>query len=197
MKKILISAFMLTFAVGAGADAAAAGIDGLTKIHRPAKAIREARQVVPPFAHVMFCANNPDECRDTPGPAQIELNSDNLRQLQTINRRINRSIHPQKDNRDSLAGDVWQIDASSGDCEDFALTKRSKLMRLGWSSRALRMATAITSDGEGHAVLVVKTRQGDFVLDNRFNTIMPVDKTDLHFVAIQSEYDPQQWHSTL
>jgi predicted transglutaminase-like cysteine proteinase len=62
--------------------------------------------------------------------------------------------------------DRWEADVAAGDCEDYALTKRRKLIALGWSARALRIAVARTASVEGHAVLVVATSQGDLVLDN-------------------------------
>lgn len=65
---------------------------------------------------------------------------------------------------------------------------------MGWSSRALRIATAVTRSGEGHAVLIVRTDRGDLVLDNRVNTIKYFDRTDLRLEMIQSEADPLVWY---
>jgi len=82
-----------------------------------------------------------------------------------------------------------------GDCEDFALTKRKKLIEMGWSSRSLRIAVALTGRGEGHAVLIAKTSEGDLVLDNRTSAIKDWRRTDLQLVMLQSKDNPQQWYN--
>ena len=102
------------------------------------------------------------------------------------------SIRPVNDRPDQ--GDVWQVNVKSGDCEDFALTKRDHLIAMGWSPRALRIAVTKTPYGEGHAVLVVKTDQGDLVLDNRTNAIKGWKDTDLRWLMIQSGDNPRVWY---
>lgn len=81
----------------------------------------------------------------------------------------------------------------SGDCEDYAITKRHKLIAQGWPIRSLRLAVARTAWGEGHAVLVVKTSDGDLVLDNLTSAIKPFQKSGLRFLKIQSEDNPRMW----
>ncbi len=124
------------------------------------------------------------------GAGPVELTPQRRDDLQRINRRVNASIRPQME---ADGDDVWQIAPISGDCEDYALTKRRDLIEQGWPSHVLRMATARTFDGEGHAVLVVTTSQGDLVLDNRTNAIKPWNHTDLRFIKVQSAEDPRQW----
>lgn len=155
----------------------------------------EKQAVSPPFAHILFCARNPAECRDNNGASMVTLTPERLKELAALNRKINRSIRGRNDDGGKMNGDLWQVNVKSGDCEDFALTKRSRLIAMGWSSRALRIATAQTRSGEGHAVLVVRTDRGDLVLDNRFNTIKSFDKTDLRMKMIQSEADPLVWYN--
>lgn len=63
----------------------------------------------------------------------------------------------------------------AGDCEDFALCKLFKLMSSGLPEESMGIATCFV-DGDpkrGHAVLIVSTDKGDFVLDNRFNDVLP------------------------
>ncbi|WP_236759154.1 transglutaminase-like cysteine peptidase, partial [Agrobacterium tumefaciens] len=76
---------------------------------------------------------------------------------------------------------------------DYAVTKRQRLLRAGWPSGALRIATARTSTGIGHAVLVVSTSQGDLVLDNRTNVVKPWKAVDLKWIKIQSHENPRVW----
>ncbi len=89
------------------------------------------------------------------------------------------------------------MNVTAGDCEDFALTKRDHLIAMGWSPKALRIAVTKTPYGEGHAVLVVKTDQGDLVLDNRSNAIKGWKDTDLRWLMIQSGDNPRVWYELL
>ena len=56
--------------------------------------------------------------------------------------------------------------AARGDCEDFALEKRERLIALGWDRQALALAVAYSPETGLHAVLIAQTDHGDFVLDN-------------------------------
>uniref|UniRef100_UPI0026399AD3 transglutaminase-like cysteine peptidase n=1 Tax=uncultured Maritalea sp. TaxID=757249 RepID=UPI0026399AD3 len=109
--------------------------------------------------------------------------------LLRVNSGINRAIRPRNDK-----GDIWSINVSAGDCEDYVLTKRAELIKFGLPASALRIATAYTQNGQGHAVLVVISRQGDYVLDNRRNAIHDWQNVDLTWVAI-SQADPKKWSS--
>ena len=148
-----------------------------------------------PFAHVRFCMDYPDQCQKGDGPNEVSLTPERQKQLSQVNGTVNRSIRPINDDAADNAGDVWNVDVSAGDCEDFALTKRENLMKLGWSPRTLRIAMARTGSGVGHAVLVVKTDRGDLVLDNRTNRIKGWRFTDLQIVKIQSGDNPRQWYT--
>jgi predicted transglutaminase-like cysteine proteinase len=44
---------------------------------------------------------------------------------------------------------------SSGDCNDYAVTRRHDLIARGWPARSLLLAEVITSWGEHHLVVVV------------------------------------------
>lgn len=154
--------------------------------------IRTRAPALAPFAHVKFCNSNPADCRQGRGEAVVELTAARDSQLKRVNSAVNRSIRPIND-RQGTGGDIWEVDVSEGDCEDFALTKRRRLVELGWSPRALRIAVAYTRSGEGHAVLVVSTSNGDLVLDNRTSQIKKWHRTDLRWVKIQSGDNPRRW----
>jgi predicted transglutaminase-like cysteine proteinase len=91
--------------------------------------------------------------------------------------------------------DTGSAGGGAGDCEDFALTKRRKLIQQGIPASALRIAVAMTPSGEGHAVLLVRTRAGDFVLDNRTNRMLKWNQTDLSWVKIASAENPMIWRA--
>lgn len=140
-----------------------------------------------PMAYVKLCVSNPSVCKI--GGAKMVTFDDNTRQtLSKINRTVNSAMKPRHDR-----GDIWTVGATEGDCEDYALTKRQKLIAAGLPPSALRMAVARTPRGEGHAVLVITTDVGDMVLDNRNNRIKSWENTDLTWIKIQSADNPMQW----
>lgn len=144
-----------------------------------------------PFSFVKFCRSNPADCRRAGGPAVAHLTATRERELYRVNAAVNRSIKPAGE---TGAKDRWQADVAAGDCEDFVLTKRRRLVALGWSPRTLRIAVTRTAEGEGHAVLVVKTSKGDLVLDNRTPAVKRFQHTDLTWIKIQSDDNPRMWH---
>ncbi|SCB61635.1 Predicted transglutaminase-like cysteine proteinase [Rhizobium aethiopicum] len=197
MKKTFVTLLALAVAAGNACSAFAASPSGLARELNSNSAvsyISEKSKIIPPFAQVLFCAQNPAECRDNNGSAVVALTDEEMLQLKNVNSAVNRTIVGRSDPRNELNGDVWKVNVRSGDCEDFALTKRSRLIAMGWSSRALRIATAYTPSGEGHAVLVVRTDKGDLVLDNRQSSIKNWRDTDLRWDKIQSGTDPYVWY---
>lgn len=156
--------------------------------------IEVSHRTVGPYAGVVFCLANPDECaakRTRHSRLEVNLTEERFAELQRVNQTVNRAIRPQND--DSTAGDVWSLAPKAGDCEDYALTKRHELIAQGWPANTLRLAVAYTGSGEGHMVLLVKTNSGDLVLDNRFDAIRRWDKTGLKWVMIQSVSNPRKW----
>lgn len=153
-----------------------------------ARRVTLRRNALAPMAFVEFCSRNGAHCTVS-GEKEVKLTSASLATLKRVNRETNRAIRPRHDRRD-----VWSVNVQSGDCEDYALTKRAKLIKKGFPASALRMAVAKTPYGEGHAVLVVSTNRGDFVLDNRNNAIRPFNRVDLRWVKIQGTQNPLLWH---
>jgi hypothetical protein len=68
------------------------------------------------------------------------------------------------------------IAPKTGNCNDYAVTKRHELLSRGWPSRALLLAEVIVPSGERHLVVVVRVKQGDFVIDNRNADIRPLEQ---------------------
>jgi predicted transglutaminase-like cysteine proteinase len=195
MKHAFLAAAVAASALAAINPAYAAGPAGYARnlSSAPAVSYITLRQpTLAPFAQVRFCLQNPDECRPSQGAAMVELTAAAEAQLSSTNTNVNRSIIGVNDNAGS---DVWSVNVKSGDCEDFALTKRDHLIAMGWSPRALRIAVAQTRSGEGHAVLVVTTDKGDLVLDNRSDRIKSWKEADLHWIKIQSGDNPKLWYA--
>ncbi len=140
-----------------------------------------------PFAMQVFCAKSPRQCAGGGTASQVTATSDLLAVLSQVNRRVNAAITPRNDRADS-----WQVNASSGDCEDYVLTKRAQLIRKGIPAGSLRIATTITRWGESHAVLVVKTSQGDYVLDNLNNQVKTLGASGYRIRSMSSA-NPNRW----
>lgn len=190
---VKLACIALTLSLGSQVANAAspAGMGRSLNLPPASSFIRTSGATLAPFAFVRFCRSNQTDCEADRGASIVDMTAENRRKLQSVNASVNRSIKPVNDAPSQ--GDVWAADVASGDCEDFALTKRRHLIAQGWPARSLRIAVARTRSGEGHAVLVVKTSDGDLVLDNRFSAIRTWDKTDLTWEKIQSEENPRLW----
>ena len=146
----------------------------------------EVKNTKGPRVHRRFCRENPSHCL----AGQVETINFNLRQhdqVVELNRAVNAQIKPRQESKD-----IWSVNVLAGDCEDYALTKRAKLIRLGFAPGALRIALTRTPRGIGHAVLVIRSTDGDLVLDNRTDRIFRFNESDLRFVAMSGS-DPMQW----
>ena len=154
---------------------------GLVYVHA------SSNTTLPPFSFVKYCVENPRYCEKS----AVEQTTDDYALLNKINILVN---HTMESVDEPNGQDVWHSNGKSGDCEDFALTKRKMLIDLGIPQSALRIATAYTNEGLGHAVLVVKTKKGNLVLDNLTDDIKIWNKTALHWIKIQSETDPRIWY---
>jgi len=73
-----------------------------------------------------------------------------------------------------------------GDCEDYQLLKRRMLIEAGLPRRALRMTVVIDENGEGHAVLTVRTDRGDVILDNKSDEVLEWFRTNYRYIKRES-----------
>lgn len=142
----------------------------------------------PPLGFLMMCLSHPEECQSS-GAVSVEITDGVLGTIKRVNLSVNHRIRPLADQ----GNDVWSINATSGDCEEYVLAKRHDLIRSGIPSAALRIAAVKTRSGEGHAILIVNTSRGKFVLDNRTTAIRPLGQTGYRVVSLQSA-DPYQWN---
>ena len=148
-----------------------------------------------PFGWVDFCQRHPEECQDNDQVAQdINLTSEALRKISQINLQVNKSIDPITDQDQWGVIDQWDFpNQGRGDCEDYALLKRQKLIESGFPKSALLLTVVKEQNGDGHSVLTLKTDRGDYVLDNLNNQVKPWNKTNYRFVKRQSQSSPNIW----
>jgi predicted transglutaminase-like cysteine proteinase len=141
---------------------------------------------ITPLSLQFFCAQNKSECAST-GRGQVTMSPNLMAVLKQVNGHVNRSIRPEAD-----TADVWELNPTSGDCEDYVLSKRSALIRQGVSAGALRIAYTHTRRGEPHAVLVVRTSEGDYVLDNLTNSVKTLRASGYNIRSMSSP-NPTRW----
>lgn len=149
-----------------------------------------------PAGFYVMCSTMPSACKlqraRNVGTAagDIKLTTDTLGLIDRVNREVNGSMRPRAE---AAGADVWKIGGSAGDCEDYALTKRAALLRKGFPSSSLLMTSVVTRRGESHAVLMVRTDRGDFVLDNLSPLVKPWSATGYRFTSMQSPDNPRMW----
>ena len=113
-----------------------------------------------------------------------------------VNRWVNDNIKPITDLEHWGVVEHWNYpDDGYGDCEDYVLLKRRMLMQAGWPREALLITVVRDKHGDGHAVLTVKTDNGEFILDNQRDEILLWSETGYRFVKRQSQSDPNVWVS--
>jgi predicted transglutaminase-like cysteine proteinase len=155
--------------------------------------ITEASPTLSPFQHVRFCLRYPGDCKSDPTEiTTVELTAATLDTIQRVNRDVNASIMPVAKSNPVTDGG-WTISPASGDCNDYAVTKRHELLQSGFPAKAVRLAVVKTPSGIGHLVLIVATNKGNLVLDNLSATIMPWQLTKYHWLKIQSASDARYW----
>ena len=149
----------------------------------------------PPVGWVEFCAERPLECKAAPSaPRDVVLSNKAWADLVRINRWVNENVTPMTDLEHWGVVEKWSYpDDGYGDCEDYVLLKRRMLMESGWPREALLVTVVREKNGNGHAVLTVKTDKGEFILDNQEERILLWSETSYRYVKRQSQSDPNRW----
>jgi predicted transglutaminase-like cysteine proteinase len=117
--------------------------------------------------------------------------------LAKVNSRINRAVRRGSDFGIYGSDDVWamplETKLGSGDCEDYVLEKRRALLKAGVPASALSIAIVDTPQGETHAVLLVATTRGEYVLDNLSPWVTRWNDTGYSWRMRQAPGRPFEW----
>src|SRR5260370_948097 len=151
-----------------------------------------------PYGWVDFCNRHAEECalgRLT--PVDVRLTKQVWKTLNEVNAFANGAIEPLNNFEHWGATlDHWDYPVDGkGDCKIYALFKRKLLIERGFPRQPLLMTIVRDLNGEGHAVLTVKTDRGDFVLDNLSPDVRPWSATGYQFFKRQAQHDPNVWLS--
>lgn len=151
----------------------------------------------PPIGWVQFCNEHSEDCANRSlKPRTIALSESNWRAIVRINADVNREIIAMTDQEQWGMPEHWSYPTSGkGDCEDYVLEKRRRLVEAGFPLNTLLITVVRDHKGDGHAVLTVKTDRGDFVLDNQVGKILAWKETGYRFIKRQSDENPMRWVS--
>jgi len=193
----------------AGMQRNAAAFDSETIIEKTFWAQRDGRTTMPihgltnpPPGYVGFCRRHKADCRPSSAMRRVsvpderlELTSERWVMLMAVNSYINDLIAPKTDRELYGVEEHWTLPRAAGDCEDYVLLKRRELIKRGWPESALLITVVLDEQGDGHAVLTVRTAQGDFVLDNKHSRVLFWGDVPYTFIKRQSYRAPNLWVS--
>ncbi len=150
-----------------------------------------------PIGHYDFCKANPQECSIRPTDlAPAAMNDALWSKLTRITAKVNAAVKPMSDLEIYGKDEVWAYpDKGVGDCEDYVLEKRRELSRMGITLADLLITVVRKPDGEGHAVLTVRTDKGDYILDNLNDAVRPWEETGYRFLKRQAIDNTGRWVS--
>lgn len=150
-----------------------------------------------PIGHYEFCKQNPRMCAIRSRDNGPEVMTDTLWQtIASVNAAVNNAVKPMNDSDIYGKTEVWAFPADGvGDCEDYVLEKQRELSDLGVSMSNLLITVVRKPDGEGHAVLTVRTDTGDFILDNLNDDVRAWKDTGYRYLKRQSSVDTGRWVS--
>jgi len=149
----------------------------------------------PPNGWAEFCARYRSDCDVKPStPRNIVLDSATWDKLVSVNKWANQHIAPMTDRRHWGRVNKWYYaEDGRGDCKDYVLVKRKKLMAAGLPREALLITIVWSRRTRGHAVLIARTDKGDYVLDNLSSKVVLWSNTGYDFVKRQSQSDSNAW----
>ena len=147
-----------------------------------------------PIGHFEFCKRHTDECRQVGNAAAAPRVTDyGWDVVREVNAAVNFSIMPKTDLELFGKEEVWVYPETAGDCEDYVLLKRHMLIERGFSPADVLITVVRKPDGEGHAVLTLRTSDGDYVLDNLEDDVKPWRDTPYRYLKRQDSANSGRW----
>ena len=147
-----------------------------------------------PAGGFQFCIRNPSFC----GP-HAPANSTDMALLVRVNRQVNDGILPDPlstPDRKRAENGNWRVvtPGGLGGCVEYTWTKYMLLAWGGVPQGAMRFAQVhAPGSDEDHAVLLVRVKGVEVVLDNLTPVIWPADLTKYEWLAVQDETNGLRW----
>lgn len=187
-RRVVRSAIQMVCFMAAGFAGSMAMADGLMSV---------GGYTSQPIGHYEFCKTYPHECairsRDK-GP--LVMTAAWRATIEQVNLAVNREVRPMNDIDIYGKEEHWAYPVSGvGDCEDYVLEKRRRLHALGIPLSNLLITVVRKPDGEGHAVLTVRTTEGDLILDNLSDEVKLWSWTSYEFLKRQAATHTGRWVS--
>lgn len=147
-----------------------------------------------PIGHYEFCKQFSDECKirsaRKSAPKVTDYGWDIIRK---VNSMVNENVAPLTDWELHGEEELWSYPGLAGDCEDYVLLKRQMLIENGFSPSDLLITVVRRPDDEGHAVLTLRTSNGDFILDNLSKNVKNWRETPYKYLKRQASYHTGRW----
>jgi predicted transglutaminase-like cysteine proteinase len=176
--------------------AAAIGLASLATAAAASPWMKTGSRTTQPIGHYELCRDIPQECRQkTSKRTPVELTRDLWTKVVSINNAVNAAVRPRTDFEMWGREEVWSYPNGEGDCEDYALEKRRRLAAIGVPVGDLLVTVVRQRNGDGHAVLTMRTSLGDFVLDNLEARVLRWSETEYTYLKRQSTLHSGVWVS--
>jgi predicted transglutaminase-like cysteine proteinase len=151
--------------------------------------------------HDDFCQQKEDNCTTAQGMESVVMEGWVAKLLHDVNLKVNKDI-TYKSDAENFGDDRWVVVKKDGeqpvygDCEDFAVTKRD-ILKSHIPASAMMLAYVTSEESGAHVVLIVRTTEGDKVLDNRSQNVRGIDETDYEYMYVTDPLDNKQWRTAL
>ena len=117
-----------------------------------------------------------------------------LANARDVNVAVNARIEPARDSSLYGAAERWTLpQGGRGDCEDYALLKMRELLDRGVAAERLLLAVVVNDSFIPHVVLVLRTGEADYFLDNMTDLVAPWHRTGYAVLTMQSPADKSRW----
>ncbi|MXN63585.1 hypothetical protein GR183_01600 [Stappia sp. GBMRC 2046] len=117
-----------------------------------------------------------------------------LQLARKINSSVNRSVRSATDAALYGREEFWTLPRKGrGDCEDYSLLKMKQLIEAGVPARDLMLATVLTGSAQHHVVLVLRTGEGDYFLDNLRGSLRTWERSGYTVVKMQNPRRKSSW----
>ena len=142
-----------------------------------------------------FCKEYPQECGGQGSYSAVMYDDGAKALLSSVNVGVNEAIHyrlertKDYDDRKFIIPQSQDGNPPQGDCEDYALLKRKILREHGVPQETMMIGLVTNKKtGGAHAILIVRTTGGDYVLDNRHSEVKLARDTEYSFgfISLQS-----------